>query len=330
MPASGQHRFHALAGPIAWRKLAMAGLVVAIVAATSVFAGLLTVMSAGFAEQRPVLLLALPMLIVLAFGFVLAPRVLVCAILLLRAAVNPVFEGAQLPGIGGLGGLVNLAVIALAFALLLREPRRVPRVAWMIWLPFMFFQFVGLTYAPDRLPALRLFLGQLATMAVFILAFLLVDGWASLDRMLKLIVAGSVPVAVYTLVGIARGETAVVEGVDVAVGRYSGPFTHPNMLAFYVVLVMGVLLYLWKSPRSKAGWLVRGATMGYMLVLLALLFATKTRSAWVSAAALFFLYGLLVERRFLLYLALAPLLAMLVPDVRERVLDLQQGNEVVQ
>jgi hypothetical protein len=45
---------------------------------------------------------------------------------------------------------------------------------------------------------------------------------------------------------------------------------------------------------------------------------------------MFFLYGLLFERRFLLYLLLVPLLALLVPDIRDRVLDIGQGNVVVQ
>ena len=168
-------------------------------------------------------------------------------------------------------------------------------------------------------------------MAVFLLAFYLVDDWESMRRMLKLIVLSSLPVAVFTLVCIALGKTSGnLDDVSAASSRYAGPFSHPNLLAFYVVLVMGILLYLWRRKGSTAGWLSRAGIMVYMLVLLVMLFATKTRSAWVSAAALFFLYGLFVERRFLVYLALVGFAAMLVPDVRDRVLALNQGNEVVQ
>ncbi|MBX9715580.1 MAG: O-antigen ligase family protein, partial [Burkholderiaceae bacterium] len=150
-------------------------------------------------------------------------------------------------------------------------------------------------------------------------------------RALKVIVASSVPVTIYTLVGIARGDAyMVLDGLEGTSSRYRGPFPHPNILAFYVVLVMGVLLYQWKTLRTKTSGWTAALIMGYLLVLLLLLFATKTRSAWVSAAFLFFVYGLLVERRFLLYLALVPAFVMFVPEVRDRILDLGQGNQVVQ
>lgn len=331
MPTSAAHRLRQSIGRTTVRQVAGAGLFGAALLGVSMFAGLLIVFSSDFGSQRPVLLLALPMLLILGFAFVLAPKALIVGILLLRACLDPVFDLGKLPGIGGLGGMVNLTIIALAFALVVREPQRVPREAWWVWLPFMAFQLAGLGYAPDVVPALRLFLGQLATMSVFLIAFHLVHDWFSFDRALKVIVASSVPVAIYTGVNIATGTTAYVEaGIEVNIGRYSGPFPHPNILAFYLVLVMGVLLYQWKSVRSKPSGLMSCAFIGYLIVLLLLLFATKTRSAWLSAALLFFVYGLLVERKFLIYLALVPALAMLVPEVRDRILDLGQGNQVVQ
>ena len=294
------------------------------------FLGLMCVYMGDLVAQRPAFFMALPLVLAIGFAFIANPKMLVLAMMLLRAGLNSVFEQTQLVGLGGLGGAINLAMIMLAFALVVREPKRVPPSAWMIWLPFFAVQLMGLSYAPDFLPAFRLFLGQFATMAVFIAAFYVVDDWASLDRVFKVIVASSVPVAAYTLVGMARGDAYTSLDGTGASTRYSGPFGHPNILAFYLVLTMGVLLYVWKRVRSKAGWLTRSGMLIYMLLLLVLLFSTKTRSAWLSALFLFFIYGLFVERRFLIYLALVPALAMLVPEVRDRVLDLGQGNSVAQ
>lgn len=283
------------------------------------------------AAVKPVFFIGLPLALVIAFAFVISPKTLVLAILLTRAVLDPVFTEAKFASIGGLGGMVNLAIILLAGLLIAGDAKRVPRAAWLVWLPYMAMQFIGLGYSPDLLPNVRLFLGQFATMAVFLLAFYLVDDWESLRRMFKLVVLSSFPVAVYTLVCIALGKTSGgLDDVSAVSNRYAGPFPHPNLLAFYVVLVMGILLYLWRRKGSTAGWLARAGIVGYMLVLLVLLFATKTRSAWVSAGALFFLYGLFIERRFLFYLVLVGLAAMLVPEVRDRVQALNQGNEVVQ
>jgi O-antigen ligase len=56
---------------------------------------------------------------------------------------------------------------------------------------------------------------------------------------------------------------------------------------------------------------------------------TKTRSAWASCIVFFLAYALIYERKYLLYISLVPLAAFLVPEIRERILDLAQGNEVV-
>lgn len=307
-----------------------AALVLACLAATFVL-GVMCVFIGDAVAVKPVFFIGLPLALAIGFAFVISPKTLVLAILLTRAGLDPVFSEAKFASIGGLGGLVNLTVILLAAVLIAGDPKRVPRVAWMVWLPYMAVQFIGLSYSPDLLPTLRLLLGQVATMSIFLLAFYLVDDWESLRRMLKLVVASSFPVAIYTLVCIALGKTSgALDDASAVSNRYAGPFGHPNMLGFYLVLVMGALLYLWRRRVSTAGWGERACIMAYMLLLVVLLFATKTRSAWVSAAAMFFLYGVFVERRFLIYLVLAGLLAMLVPDVRDRVLALGQGNEVVQ
>lgn len=324
-------RLRLLDGRTSLRQVAGATLFWVALLLGCILAGLLTIIAGDFGAQRPALLLALPMLLLLGFAFFLAPKGLVVCILLFRACLDPVFGEGRLPGIGGVGGLVNLAVILLAFAMTMRDNKRIPKQAWMVWIPFMVFQLAGLAYSPDFVPALRLFLGQMATMSVFLLAFHLVDDWSSFDRALKIIVASSVPVVIYTLVAIARGDRyGSLDGFEAQSSRYSGPFPHPNILAFYVVLVIGVLLYQWKNVRSSPGLLKSAAFLGYVAILVVLLFATKTRSAWVSALFLFLVYGLMVQRRYLIYVALVPAFALLVPEIRDRVLELGQGNQVVQ
>lgn len=296
-------------------------------ASAAVAAGLATIASGNFAAERPVFLLALPLALVLLFCFLLAPKLLVAAILVLRACLDPIFLNAQLPGIGGLGGLVNVAVIGLAALLVLRDPARVPRFAWLLWLPYLGVQLLGLAYAPETLAALRQFLGRLATASVFVLAFHLVDDRRSFKRVLHIVLASSLPVVAYTLLAMARGDSYIVlDGPHGGSTRYAGPFGHPNILAFYVVLVMGVMLCLRRPDGAARRLPLALAEAAWWGLLLLLLFATKTRSAWIAAAFLFLVYGWFVERRFLLYLAASPLLALALPEVRDRVLEIGQAS----
>ncbi len=294
-------------------------------------AGVLSVVMGDLAISKPVFLAVLPLMVVIGFTLLISPKALLLAIIVLRGGANELFDRAQLGPLGGLGGLVNLAVIVLAAALLLREPGRVPRAAWWAWLPFLGMQFVGLVYSPDQFAQLRLALAQVSTFAMFLVAFHLVDGTRSLLGLFRLIVVSSLPVVMLTLVAIATGTTAASGlGAESVSGRYSGPFPHPNVLAFYLVLMIGIVLYLLKRNAARLSpWLRAGGVL-YLLLLLGLLFATKTRSAWIAAALLFFLYGAFFERRYLMYLLAAPALGLLIPEFRDRIVDLGQGNEVVQ
>jgi O-antigen ligase len=95
-------------------------------------------------------------------------------------------------------------------------------------------------------------------------------------------------------------------------------------------LVISLGLYVLKSDATTLSTQNRLILTGYTFFMLALLMLTQTRSAWIACFSLFAVYGLIFERRYLLYLILIPLLALLIPSVRDRVLDLGAGNEVVQ
>jgi putative inorganic carbon (hco3(-)) transporter len=310
-----------------WRSVPAAiGLMVG-----AVIVGLLCVLIGDAAVDRPALYVVLPVVLVTGFLFLYSPSVLLAVILLLRAGTNPVFEETRLPAIGGLGGLLNLVVIVIAAIIISRDPKRVPREAWWVFLPFVLIQSVALTYSPDPLAAVRLFLGYLSMVALFLSGFVLVTNEQELDKSLKLIAWSSLPVVLVTLAYIALGKTAGhVDSLENAGQRFGGPFPHANILAFYLVLAVGVIFYLWKSRRLATGFLTSTAVVAYLLLLVGLLIATKTRSAWIAVLFLCVVYGALKERRYLLYLVVGGALAMLVPEVQERVMGLFKGNEVVQ
>ena len=67
----------------------------------------------------------------------------------------------------------------------------------------------------------------------------------------------------------------------------------------------------------------------YLVPLLILLVATKTRSAWLGCVIIFTVYGLIADKRVLVMTLALPLLALFVPAVRERLADLSTGNEYV-
>ncbi|NMG46096.1 hypothetical protein GPA22_20460 [Aromatoleum toluvorans] len=277
---------------------------------------------------NPVRLLALPALLVLAIIFLYDRLVLLALVLLLRAAGDLVFESTRVD-LGGLaigfGGLVNAFVILIAVLLVAARPERFPRRIASAWAGFLVVALVGVALAPNLGDAVRTYLGLLSYFAVFVSAFYFVKGEGDFKVCVKLVLLSSLLPVAYGLAELAMHGLGGLQAF-----RMKSTFAHPNIFAFYLTLVLLVSLYALKSPAVRLTPLRRVLLTAYVPLLLGELLLTQTRSAWVACFAIFALYALLFERRYLVYLLLAPALALMVPGVRERVLDLGSGNEVVQ
>ena len=274
-------------------------------------------------------LMILPILILLGFLFMFSRLLLLVLILLFRASGDLLLAATKLNlgGVNiGLGGLINAFMLLIALILVAERPGVFPKKMFILWSFFLLAGLYGVMIAPSKSDAARLYLGMLSNFAVFVSSFYLVrskDGFGLCARLV--LWSSAVPVG-YALIDLLM-HGGLSGNNDF---RLKSTFAHPNIFAFYLMMVIALALYSLKRGESSFSAAKRSALTAYMLLLLALLLLTQTRSAWVACFALFFLYGLYFERRYLVYLMLAPILALLIPSVQERVLDLGSGNEYVQ
>ena len=298
----------------------------ALVGAIALFAALTGIATIELADQfadRPLFLLALPLIMVLGVALVVDARGLLLGIVLLRATFNPVFDVTRLPVLGGLGSLLNIGVIALAALLALQTRKPVPRVAWLPWLPFLAIVVVNAARAPDFLAAQRTAAVFFTYAAVYYAAFHCVRDEAEFDTILRWFLLSAVPVFAYTI-----GHDLLLHLGDPD-GRLKGPLPHPNILGFYLVINLAAWLAKTRSdpkrpplmPRPIGWWL-------YLFVLLALLAGTQSRGAWLGALVVLAIYGLFVDRAYLGVLFAGLCIAMAIPEIRDRALDLTKNTEV--
>lgn len=300
-----------------------------VVALFAILTGLAVPVFVGAVEGSPARAMALPALLLLGMLLLYSRMLLLMAILLLRAAGDVFFDSTRV-ALGsmqiGVGGLINAFVILIALLLVAERPGLMPRKMFAPWLPFLLVGFCGVLLAPAAGDAARLYLAQVSYCAVFVSAFYVVRTPDDFKRCVRIVLYSSVLPLVYGLLHIAlHGGVTGPNGA-----RLQSTFAHPNIYAFYLTLVVALGFYVLKSATYTLSGRQRFGLTAYLLLLLAMLALTQTRSAWIACFGLFFAYGLLFERRYLLYLLVVPVLALAIPEVRERVLELGTGNEVRQ
>jgi O-antigen ligase len=250
-------------------------------------------------------------------------RAVVYGILLTRASSDPVFNllGAD-AGSMGIGAILNALAISIAFVLLARWPLTAPFPAFAIWGPFLLIAFASTLYAPDLFAAMRLALVLLSYWSFFIIPFFLWRSPDDVSRFVLLVLGSSVIPSLYALVDIARGLP------DMADFRLQSTFSHPNIYAFYLVLLLGLALYVRSSRIIRVTPRVRLLVTLYLPFLLVLLMLTKTRSAWMTGGLIFFVYAFRIDRKFLAGLLLIPVLVAINPSVIERLTDVTKPTEI--
>jgi putative inorganic carbon (HCO3(-)) transporter len=256
------------------------------------------------------------------FGF----RTGVVALILVRPLCDRIFESGRFD-VGGqaisYGALVNIAVILALFCNLSRVWQSVPAKLRTIWLPFLILAFAAVIYSPVQLEALRKFFTYFCFFVMFSFGFAVVRSERDLLYFLKMIVLSSVPPVTYGLFQIATGLDLYEDA------RIQSTFSHPNIFAFFIIIIIGIILFLQCTSRLKTSGRYRLVLTVYLLPLLILLIFTKTRNAWIGCAVEFLVYGMVYDRRALVLLLLAPFVALAIPGVADRVNDLSSGNDYI-
>lgn len=244
------------------------------------------------------------------------------SMMLVRPSLDRLLDGAKLTSDAGFGpgAAINFVIVALAGTAVLRRPRALLTPVMLCWGAFLIV--AGASAAISAQPALglKLWLALLTYGAVLALTSVVARDITMLNRVVSVCLASSL---VPTVVAIAE----VAANAEILLGdeRAQGTFTHPNILAFYVVTILAVALFALSSATRSLSARQRALLFAYVLVLLLVLAATKTRSAWIGAAILLGAYALVVDRRWLTGMALLPFM-LAIPGVGERLVDLSSGT----
>jgi O-antigen ligase len=252
-------------------------------------------------------------------------RQLVFVILLTRSVCDPIF-GLSSTDVGGstisLGALVNVLVIAIALLYIVLRPSTARFVIFAAWAPYLIVAFGATLYAPQFTSAARPALVILSYWAMFVLPLFMFRSPADLRRFVLLIFASSVVPTAYAAWNILTAGSYTDDF------RLASTFAHPNIFAFYLVLLLGLALFVMASPPGRWPRHERWLIALYMPVLILLLAFTKTRGAWAAGSLMFLFYALWLDRRLLVVFVALPLLLVTPTPISDRLSDLTNGETI--
>lgn len=192
------------------------------------------------------------------------------------------------------------AILTIAFCLLviiknLHSHKHLPLLR--SWIFFLLALSASLFVSIDVLAGPIELARILSAALIFYASFFVIKNNKDLSNLIKIIIVSAlVPagVAIYQYFS-QTGLTVPYEGIY---NRVFGTFTHPNMLAFYLVLSLALCFVVYLiSDKKKVPITLYGLTA--ILYLAALAF-TYTRSAWLGLLLIIILLGLTRFRKFLL------------------------------
>ncbi|MCA1495220.1 MULTISPECIES: O-antigen ligase family protein [unclassified Bradyrhizobium] len=240
-------------------------------------------------------------------------------VFLLRSSADYVFDALRIE-VGGLnltaGAFLNVGLLALASLMLLSRKRPPSLVA--VWLPFLGIAAGSILWAPEKGEGLRALLVLSTYFAVFAIPFMVNKHTHGKGTLLKALIYSSIAPSIFGFLEFFFFPDAS--------GRIKSLFLHPNVFAFYLTFVSGIIFFLLESSTVSFRPAVRKFMYLHLGVLGALLVLTQTRAAWVGLFIVFGVHAVFVNRRYLLILLVAPLL-LFVPAVSDRLTDLEQGTE---
>ena len=247
------------------------------------------------------------------------------AILLLRSICDPIFNlsggGAADSGMG-VGAVVNAVAVGLAVLLTIQRPSTSPFAVFALWSPFLLIAATATFYAPQFVPALRLAFVLLTYWAFFAIPFFIMRSERDLTRFILVVLASSIAPSLYSFwdLRLALGDTAEF--------RLQSTFSHANIFAFYLLLMLGLALYLRTSAAVHVTRAMRTLVTAYIPLLIVFLLLTKTRSAWLACGLIFLLYGIRMDRRFLFGFLLLPLALVIDASLLERITNITESTEI--
>lgn len=278
---------------------------------------------------NPIALSAMPFLCIFILLLFLKPKITLLVLLFIRPLLDPLLNYTKISLSGasiGVGGIINLCVLVLALVLIFNNRNKFHESflsnitfnkAFIIYLSITA---VSIMLSLEKGNALKLWFNLLSYYCMFIIPSFFITEQRHKIFWLRVLFLSSLPAVIYANFNFVTGGRYYLD----AGYRIAGSFTHPNILAFYLVFIFILGFYMLKSKLVINKY--RSIMIVYLIDVVLLLIATKTRSAWISLWVFFFIWSIMREKKYIILCVALPLLLLINPNTSVRLADVYYGS----
>lgn len=272
------------------------------------------------------LLVGLPALLALTILFAANRSFFMKLLIALRASLDPVIVSARILGLG-LGFVLNITMIIYSYFSFISLDKVQKSFIWKSWFALLLVFLISQILSNDVAASLRIYINFMACMSLFVIGMAAIKKQSDIEYWLKIILlSGLIPVLITIPQKFLGSLSFYTQGLG-DFGRVSGTFGHPNVMGFYCCYIATIIMMVMKLfPQAVPKYILRLLPL-YLLAVLFALLLTKTRSAWAGCGFFFVAYSLLFERKYLIYILLFACIALLIPEVQDRLIDTIEGHK---
>ncbi len=290
----------------------------AITIAAAVFLGLLTVYAPSLRYAGGLMLL-----LFLIGIFVTNLSVFMFGLLFLRPAIDNFLTSIRFAFGGlnlGFGGGVSLAISLGAFFYALTCPKsyRIGLPVVIIYGAFCFFSIFGFMMATEKGEAVKVLLRSFSILSILILMVCHITSSKDAHFIVKSMVYSPwIPIAIGAYTRFKSGG-----------GRFAATFSHPNILAFFILIIMGCLIF--RLDQEGGFRKISFKRLVVLILLSVILVLTETRSGWAAFLLMVIIYAFVFNRRLIVPMVILMAILFSTPLVRNKIDNIfrKTGSEV--
>lgn len=254
-----------------------------------------------FLQLKAIFILLLVILYYLTIIIFLMPELGIFLLILIRPSLD-IFTNESIISLNNFNlnfsSLLAIITLVLAFYVFIKKINQVKKIPLVKSISvFLSIALLSIFFSIDKLASLTEWVRLLSIFSLYFLGFLFINSLNDLKKLLKVIILSAIIPALLAAYQYftASGMSLPFEGIY---NRIYGTFAHPNLFAYYLIIPIALLLYLFLTGDKKK---VENIFLILpLLIFILLLTLTFTRGAWLALIIFIFIIGLVKYRKLLI------------------------------